>query len=218
MKLIDRLKQAAFGGNTTSEGDPSENKLVDGSIGYQEHQHHIGTEKKIDEATWVAILEKHPIMMELNEWKEYRIRILNISDNMKRNMASYYLELLFNGLYDAIHRAIVEHETYLDNTVALNTLIISTITSVSETAYANGVPKIFLDKFTSYLFTQTKILDSTYKDLDRYEFYNNPLKRAAFRLDLGFLTLRNITSEVESVINEMNGELHAALEGSLFDA
>lgn len=218
MNFFARLKWAIFGGSFTPEGSTNtENELVDGSIGYQEHQHHIGVEKKNDDATWVAILEKHPIMLELNEWREYRIKILNISDNMKRKMASYYLELLFGGLYDAIHQAIVEHDTYLDNTVALNTLLINTITGVSETAYANGVPKIFLDKFTSYLFTQNKILDSTYKDLDRYEYYINPLKRAAFRLDLGFLTIRGITSEVESVINEMNGELHAALEGSLFD-
>lgn len=217
MNFFSRLKWAIFGGNITPDGTSSENELVDGSIGYQGHPFHIGADKKIDEATWVATLEKHPIMLELKEWKEYRIRILNISDNMKRKMASYYLELLFGGLYDAIHKTIVEHDTYLDDTVALNNLLISTITSVSETAYANGVPKIFLDKFTTYLFAQNKILDSTYKDLDRYEYYNNPIKRAAFRLDLGFLTIRSITSEVENVINEMNGELHAALEGSLFD-
>lgn len=218
MKFLERLKWAFFGGNSAPEaGSTSDEDLVDGFIGYNGRPYHIGTTKKNDETTWVTTLEKHPLMIELKEWKEYRVKVLNIDDTIKRKMASYYLERLFSGLYDAIHMAIVEHETYLDNTVALNNLLISTMTNVGVEAHANGVPEIFLDKFTSYLYTQNKILDSTYKDLDRYEYYNNPLKRASFRLDLGFLMIRSITSEVETVINGMNGELHAALEGSLFD-
>jgi hypothetical protein len=99
----------------------------------------------------------------------------------------------------------------------MNNLIIETINDVRKTAIAGGVPEIFLDKFNNYLYDQTKILDSTCKDLDRFEYYNNPLARATFRLDLEFMTIRNITAGVESEINEMNGELHAALEGSIFD-
>lgn len=216
MKIWKRLKWALFGGDIPPERS-SDSELVDGFIGYHGNPHRIGTEKQIDEATWVATLEKHPLMVELKEWKEYRIKVLAIDDSMKRKMASYYLELMFGELYDAIYKFIVEHDTYLDDTVALNNLLISTITNVGMTAHANGVPEIFLDKFTNYLYAQNKVLDSTYKDLDRYEYYNNPLKRASFRLDLGFLMIRSITSEVETVINEMNGELHAALEGSLFD-
>jgi hypothetical protein len=166
---------------------------------------------------FVAILMNHPIFAELREWEEYRVRVLDITDPIKRNMARFYLGLFFNKFKCAVETSVKEHHKYLDDTVALNNLIIETINDVRESALAGGVPEIFLDKFTNYLYTQTKIFDSTCKDLDRFEYYNNPLARATFRLDLEFMTIRNITSEIESVINDMNGQLHMALEGSVFD-
>lgn len=172
---------------------------------------------EMDDEEFVKTLLSHPIFTELREWDEYRIKILDIDDPIKQNMARHYLGLLFGELRETVKKMVVEHETYLDDTIALNNLLTDTINNVSRTALADGVPEIFLDKFTNYLYTQTRILDSTYKDLDRFKYYNNQIARATFRLDLEFLTIRNITSEVESVINEMNGVLHNALEGSVFD-
>jgi len=175
------------------------------------------TNDNIDNNQFTELLMRHPIFVELREWHEYRTKVLSIDDNIKRNMAKYYLELLFDNLREVMKKIVSEHDKYLDDTIAFNNLIIDTINNVRQTSAQHGVPEIFLDKFTNYLYTQTKILDSTYRDLDKFEFYRTKIARATFRLDLEFLTIRNITSEVESVINDMNGELHLALEGSLFD-
>jgi hypothetical protein len=179
--------------------------------------HPLTDDEEMSDEEFVAILRNHPIFSELREWEEYRIKVLEISDPIKRNMAKFYLGLFFSKFKEAMETIVQQHRTYLDDTVALNKLIIETINDVRDYASSVGVPEVFLDKFTNYLYTQTKIFDSTCKDLDRFEYYNNPLARATFRLDLQFLTIRNITSELESVINDMNGELHTALEGSVFD-
>lgn len=163
------------------------------------------------------LLLRHPIFTELREWYEYRVKVLAINDSVKRNMAKYYLELLFDNLKDVMKKIVYEHDKYLDDSIAFNNLIIDTINQVRQISVQHGVPEIFLNKFTNYLYTQTKILDSTYRDLDKFEFYRTKIARATVRLDLEFLTIRNITSEVEMVINDMNGELRLALEGSLFD-
>lgn len=174
---------------------------------------------ELTEQQFVDLFSKHPIFIELREWHEYRTKVLSIANPIKRNMAKHYLTLLFESLRSAIKQIVIEHDKYLDDIIALNNLIIDTINDVKQTALQDGVPEIFLDKFTNYLYTQTKILDLTYRDLDKFEYYHqSKIARTTVRLDLEFLTIRNITSEVETVINDMNGELEAALEGSVFDA
>lgn len=173
--------------------------------------------QELNEEEFVKRLMAHPIFTELREWSEYRTKVLAINDPIKKKMAKYYLELLFSSIRSAIEQTVVEHEKYLSDTTTLNNLLIDTISEVHKTAAVYGVPETFLDKITHYLYSQTKILNSTYKDLDKFEYYNTAITRATFRLDLEFLTIRNSTYEIESVINEMNGELRAALEGSVFD-
>lgn len=165
----------------------------------------------------VDMLLNHPIFAELQEWCLYRSKVLDIKNPIKRRMAEFYLGLLFNKLIEMIDDAVDQYEEYLDNTASMNTLIIDTINLVNQTSAANGVPSIFLDKITNYLYRQAKILTNTFKDLDNFEYYKNDLERASFRLDIGFMLVRCITSEIESIINDMNGELQAALEGSIFD-
>ena len=173
--------------------------------------------QELSEEEFVKRLMAHPIFTEVREWSEYRTKVLAIDDPIKKKMAKYYLALLFNSIYGAIKQTVTEHDKYLSDTITLNNLLIDTIAEVHKNAAAYGVPEIFLDKITHYLYSQTKILNSTYKDLDKFEYYSTEITRATFRLDLEFLTLRNITFEIESVINEMNGNLRAALEGSVFD-
>lgn len=165
----------------------------------------------------ISVLSSHPIMEELREWASYRSKVLEINDPTKKKMAEYYLGLLFSELRDAVLSAVNNYTVYLSDMTALNNLIIDTINDVRVTAMSQGVPPIFLDKFTNYLYTQEKILASTYRDLDKYEYYNSTIERATFRLDIGFLLVRCVTSEVETVINDMNGELRSALEGSVFE-
>lgn len=165
----------------------------------------------------IHTLSTHPILEELREWGFYRSKVLEIEDPTKKKMAEYYLGLLFTELREAVTSAINNYEAYLEDTTKLNNLIIDTINDVRITAMSQGVPPIFLDKFTNYLYTQEKILASTYRDLDKFEYYNSTIERATFRLDIGFMLIRCITSEVESVINNMNGELRSALEGSVFE-
>lgn len=165
----------------------------------------------------VHVLSTHPILEELREWGFYRSKVLEIEDPTKKKMAEYYLGLLFTELREAVISAINTYDTYLEDTTKLNNLIIDTINDVRITAMSQGVPPIFLDKFTNYLYTQERILASTYRDLDKFEYYNSTIEKATFRLDIGFMLVRCITSEVESVINNMNGELRSALEGSVFE-
>ena len=175
------------------------------------------TEVGDDRKSIITALEKHPLFEELREWSLYRVKVLTIEDDTKRAMAEYYLGVLFGSLREAYINMINNYEKYIDDTVSLNNLIIDTINAVREVALLKGVPVIFLDSFNHYLYNQIRILASTYKDLDNFIFYDTVVERAAFRLDLGLLLVRCITSEVEAVINEMNGELKAALRGSVFD-
>lgn len=170
-----------------------------------------------DKGAIISALSGHPLLEELREWGTYRSKVLAIQDPTKRKMAEYYLGLFFSNLRDMVSLAIENYDLYLDDTTLLNNLIIDTINDVRDIAMSNGVPPIFLDKFTNYLYTQEKILASTYKDLDKFEYYDGTIERAAFRLDIGLMLTRCVTSEVESVINNMNGELRAALEGSIFE-
>ena len=174
-------------------------------------------QNKRNEEIDIATLKEHPILAELKEWSLYRSKILDISNPIKRRMAEFYLSLLFGKLGDMIEDAIEQHEVYLSSSSSMNNLIVDTINEVSQTSTANGVPSIFLDKITNYLYRQAKILANTYRDLDNYDYYKNDMERVTFRLDIGFMLIRCITSEIESVINDMNGELQAALEGSIFD-
>lgn len=196
MGLIDDMRKAFF-----SNGNNKKNRSELGE-----------TREEILQA-----LSSHPLLEELREWSTYRSKVLDIHDPTKKKMAEYYLGLFFSRLRDTVNTAIENYDIYLDDTTLLNNLIIDTINEVKITAMSNGVPPIFLDKFTNYLYEQEKILASTYRDLDKFEYYNGTIERAAFRLDIGFMLIRCITSEIESVINNMNGELRAALEGSIFE-
>lgn len=209
MKFIDRVKWLFSGKDIPINGS--------GVASIRNPQDQSDNFTEMTEEEFVKTLFSHPIFTELREWGSYRSKVLDIDDPVKRNMAKFYLELFFSKFRDAVKLMVVEHDKYLEDTVELNTLIIDTIDDVRKSALAGGVPSVFLDKFTNYLYTQTKILDSTYRDLDNFKYYNTAIARASIRLDLEFLTIRNITSEVESVINDMNGELHLALEGSVFD-
>lgn len=165
----------------------------------------------------ITILENHPLLEELREWGSFRCKVLNIKDASKKRMAEYYLELFFNKLRKAIIGVIRNYEKYIDDTTLLNNVIIDTINDVRNESLSNGVPLIFLDKFTNYLYKQTKILSLSFKDIDKFKYYDGIIEKSAFRLDLGFMMVRCITVEVEDIINNMNGELKAALEGSIFD-
>ena len=210
MTFIDRLKWLFSGKDI-----PTDNGTRVADIrNPQDLQHNIA---EMTEEEFRKTLFSHPIFTELREWSSYRSKVLSIEDPIKRNMAKFYLELFFSKFREAVKLMVEEHDKYLEDTVELNNLIIDTIDDVRRAALAGGVPEVFLDKFTNYLYSLTKILDSTYRDLDNFKYYNTAIARASIRLDLEFLTIRNITSEVESVINEMNGDLHMALEGSVFD-
>lgn len=175
-------------------------------------------QKELSHDEVVNILSKHPIFEELREWSTYRSKVLNISDDKKRNMAEYYLSLLFKELRVSIYTLVLEYDECINGNITVNDTLIDSINNIKRTALVNGVPPIFLDKFTHYLYCQAKILASTYKDLDDRKYMNkNLIERATFRLDLGFMLIRCITSEVELVISNMNGELASALEGSIFD-
>lgn len=172
---------------------------------------------ELTDDTIVKLLRTHPLIEELRAWGSFRSKVLDIKDPIKRNMSEYYLNLLFSTLYDEVAKMIEHYNTYLDSSVDLNTILIDALTSVQDEATAHGVPSIFLDKFSAYLYSQSRILADTYSDLDKYECYDSKIEQATFRLDLGILMTRCITSQMESVINGMNGELRAALEGSVFD-
>ena len=165
----------------------------------------------------VKVLLSHPAIEELRDWSEYRCRVLDINDQVKKRMAECYLSTLFKKVRELIIYVINHYEDFTDDTTKLNNLIIDAINDVKSESVSNGVPPIFLDRFTNYLYKQARILSLSFKDLDKFQYYKNPITKATFRLDLGFMLIRCVTCELEDLINGMNGELHSALEGSVFD-
>lgn len=164
-----------------------------------------------------SILLKHPLFEELHAWSNFHSKVIDIKDPLKRNMAEYYLGLLTQRLYESIYNVVENYNIYINGTIDVNKVLIDTIEVIRSEANQNGVPNIFLDRFTEYLYKQIKILASTFIDVDKFSQFDTPLEIYMHRLDLGLLILRCITSEVEDVINNMNGELHATLEGGKFD-
>lgn len=165
----------------------------------------------------VTFLMSHPLVKELLEWKTFRVRILDIDDVLKRKMAEYYLTVLFSKIYDVAIAGINEYEHFLTGNIDINSILIDALDQTRSEALNGGVPTIFLDQITTWLYEQVKILTITYHDLDYYSVYNSDIERGAFRLDLALLTIRWVTKSIEAVINNMNGELHTALQGSVFD-
>lgn len=192
-------------------------KIISGVKNVFSKEKIINNDPTKDKEEIIKKLYTHPLLEELRDWGSYRSKVLNIIDPIKRKMAEYYLGLFFSKLRDMVSTAIDNYEVYLDDTTLLNNLIIDTIDNVRVIAMSNEVPPIFLDKFTNYLYGQEKILASVYRDLDKFKYQDSVLDRAIFRLDIGFMLIKCITAEIESVINNMNGELHAALEGSVFE-
>lgn len=165
----------------------------------------------------IRILMEHPLLEELRAWSTFKSKAMKITDHAKYNMSKYYMGLLFSDLRETTVHCINHYDKYGDNSVDINNLITDSITRVKEIASDNGVPAIFLDKISNYLYKQTKILMSTYADVYIYEQRNSPITISTTKLDTGLLLVRCIASQIEDVINNMNGELHAALMGSVFD-
>lgn len=165
----------------------------------------------------IRVLMQHPLLEELRAWMTFKSKTMNIEDVAKCNMTRYYMGLLFSKCYDMTIYCINHFEQYSADNTDINNLLMDTIGSVRDIATDNGVPALFLDKISNYLYRQTKLLTTTYADINRYETRTGDTSINASKLDIGLLLVRCIASQVEAVINDMNGDLHAALKGSVFD-
>ena len=47
----------------------------------------------------VGVLKEHPLLSELREWSLYRSKVLDITNPIKKNMAEFYLSLLFSKIF-----------------------------------------------------------------------------------------------------------------------
>lgn len=177
----------------------------------------LGFKKTATRDEIIRILMQHPLLEELRAWMTFRSKTMNIEDAVKKNMTKYYVGLLFSNCYDMTIHCINHFEQYSEDNTDINNLLMDTVGRVRDIATDNGVPVIFLDKISNYLYRQTKLLTSTYADVNRYETRTGDTSVNASKLDMGLLLVRCIASQIETVINDMNGELHAALKGSVFD-
>lgn len=173
--------------------------------------------KKLEREEVIRTLMRHPLLEELRAWSTFKCKTMKIQDQMKYNMSKYYTGLLFTDLREMTVHCIANYEQYSDSTVDINNLLMDSISRVKDTALNNGVPTIFLDKISEYLYRQSTILTDTYADVHRYDELNTLTEIKTTKLDIGLLLVRCIASQIEDVINNMNGELHAALIGSVFD-
>lgn len=162
-------------------------------------------------------LLKHPIFNELETWEEIKVHNLDIDDMAKKRMADCYLSILFEEISKTLTNIVKNYEHYTENTSEIFSDLVNTTIVVRRIAASKGVPNIFLVKFTDRLYKDIQVITNTINELKQTNMYETPNDRMISFLDVGLMYIRLSVITLEDTINGMNGKLHAALSGSIFD-
>lgn len=175
--------------------------------------------ERIDD-TILGELTTHPIFNELQTWLVLKIDGLDIEQLPKKKMAISYLKIYFTTLETTLIKFAVNYNDYFGkpNSCKLKKELLCTLENVYKKCEGEGIPRIFIEKINKTNIKYFDMIINTMNDIiNQSNFYLSHRARMASIFDILLFYLRIMTSELEQIINNMNGELKSALEGTLFD-
>lgn len=165
----------------------------------------------------VAKLRDHPIFHELTKYRSVFIDTLTIADPLKKRMAACYLRIIFDVVEEILNDVVTNYKEYSKHITTLTSSMYQKYSRVESQARAQGVPEIFISKITPRIIENLLTLTGVVDDIHLQHRYNSEYDEILSFMDVYLLQLRYTYNAVGGIINGMNGELHRALEGSIFD-
>ena len=165
-------------------------------------------------------LHDHPLYRTIDTYRKFKISCLEISNPTKRKMAECYLNILYANLLHFLISLSDESniDKYISNLNLISDGMIDAMQLTEEQCLAKGVPHLFLDKMKEFNYKYFDLIMNTLSDIHQSSYYPTNKYIMTSVLDMMLLYIRMMMSNTEVTINSMNGELQAALKGTVFDS
>ena len=173
--------------------------------------------EKVSDNQEALLLLSHPIFHDLTRYQSIFIDTLTIEDPIKKKMASCYLRIIFDTVADILNDTVANYRKYSNDITCLTSSMYKKYSQIEGNARAHGIPDIFLNKITPRVIENLITLTSVVDDTHLQHKYNNDVGEILSFMDMYLLQLRYTYNAIGGIINNMNGELHRVLEGSIFD-
>lgn len=165
----------------------------------------------------IAALRLHPIFHEVAKYRSVFIDTLAIGDPLKKRMAACYLRIIFDAVEEILEEAVTNYKEYSKHITSLTSFMYKRYSQVEMSARAKGIPEIFLAKITPRIVENLLTLTGVVDEIHLQHRYNNDYDAMLSFMDVYLLQIRYTYNAIGGIINNMNGELHRVLEGSIFD-
>ena len=175
------------------------------------------TSEVTTDADTIQHLLNHPIFQEFQVFNTVKIDTIAIADPLKRRMARAYLKILHGHMDNAMRDVVKDYVAYCSNPVGIGTKLRDSISDAKKTALNIGVPSLFIDQYEPKAFSTVSITINTVIEIHQNQLYNSLEEEMSAYLDIVLMSMRMTLETLEDLINGMNGELHHALVGSVFD-
>lgn len=162
-------------------------------------------------------LMNHPIFQEFQSLDTVKIDSLAIKDPLKKKMATTYLKILYRHLEVAAHDIVGDYADYCDHPSRIGERLRNSVSDTRSDAIGAGVPSLFMDQYEPSTYSVISIIINVIIEIHRYRMYSTTYDEVCSILDICLIYIRIEIDLAENLINEMNGELHHALVGSVFD-
>lgn len=164
-------------------------------------------------------LSDHPLYKTMDTYRKFKITCLCISNPIKKRMAICYLTIMYNNLSGFLITLSDENrmDLYINDLNLISDGMVSSMNKTEEECLSEGIPQLFLDKMKEFNYRYFDLIMTTLTDIHHSSYYPNNKCVMTSVLDMMLLYVRMMMSNTEVTINNMNGELQAALKGSVFD-
>lgn len=165
-------------------------------------------------------LSDHPLYRTIDTYRKFKITCLDIINPAKKKMAECYLDIMYSNLLCFLNDLAIEDniDKYISNLNLISDGIINAMRVTEEQCLSKGIPHIFLDKMKEFNYKYFDLIMNTLSDIHQSSYYPTNRYIMTSVLDMMLLYIRLMMSNTEVTINNMNGELQAALKGTVFDS
>lgn len=170
----------------------------------------------LDERT-IKRLANHPLFQEFQSLDTVQIDSLAIKDPLKKKMAVTYLKLLYHQLEKAANEIVADYVAYCEHPSRIGERLRSCVSETRSQAIVSGVPTVFMDQYEPSTYSVISVIINAIIEIHRNKMYTTTYDEICSVLDICLIYIRIELDLAENLINEMNGELHHALVGSIFD-
>ena len=162
-------------------------------------------------------LSNHPSFQEFQSLDTVKIDSLAIKDPLKKKMATAYLKILYRHLEAAANDIVGDYVEYCEHPSRIGERLRNSVSDTRVEAIGTGVPPLFMDQYEPSTYSVISIIINVIIEIHRYRMYTTTYDEVCSILDICLIYIRINIDLAENLINEMNGELHHALVGSVFD-